>query len=145
MAKLYLAQEIFNLIYPVGSIYISVNQTNPSTLFGGTWEEIRGVFLLSHDPNTTMQHKTLGAKYGSWNTSDTALTIDQMPAHSHEFKDTGRPLYWDSGLQSMGGLTSGNNVQYTWDAKTKDTGGGKGHNHKFCPPVLVVKMWKRTA
>ena len=32
------AQTIFNMIYPVDSIYMSVNPTNPSTFFGGVWQ-----------------------------------------------------------------------------------------------------------
>ena len=36
----------FNSIYPVGSIYLSYNSTNPGNLFGGTWAQIQGRFLL---------------------------------------------------------------------------------------------------
>ena len=37
--------SLFDLIYPIGSIYMSMNSTNPSLLFGGTWEQISGKFL----------------------------------------------------------------------------------------------------
>lgn len=39
--------SIFDLIYPVGSIYMSVNSANPETLFGGKWQQIKDRFLLS--------------------------------------------------------------------------------------------------
>lgn len=40
-----------DLIYPVGSIYLTVNNVNPTNLFGGTWEQIRDRFLLSAGTN----------------------------------------------------------------------------------------------
>lgn len=39
-------QTFLNMVYPIGSIYMSMNETDPSTLFGGTWERISGRFLL---------------------------------------------------------------------------------------------------
>lgn len=41
-----LRSSIFNMVYPVGSIYISVNAANPGSMFGGTWEQISGRFLV---------------------------------------------------------------------------------------------------
>jgi len=38
----------FNLIYPIGSVYTSTANTNPSTLFGGTWQEIQQQTLNVH-------------------------------------------------------------------------------------------------
>lgn len=35
--------------YPVGAIYLSVTEVDPSSLFGGTWERIGGRFLLGAD------------------------------------------------------------------------------------------------
>ena len=57
------------------SIYMSTNNVNPKNLFGGTWEEIQGKFLLardgSHEAGTTG-----GAEY-------VTLKTEQIPAHSH--------------------------------------------------------------
>lgn len=46
-----LQTQVNNLLdkfYPIGSIYINVNDISPSSIIGGTWEKIYGsVFLLS--------------------------------------------------------------------------------------------------
>lgn len=54
MASLHLAKEIFKLIYPVGSIYLSTSSTNPGAIFGGTWEHWgKGRVPVSIDTNQT--------------------------------------------------------------------------------------------
>lgn len=67
--------EIANMIYPIGSIYMSVNSTDPSTLFGGTWERLKDRFLLS-----------AGDSYSAGNTGGEAnhkLTESELPGHTH--------------------------------------------------------------
>ena len=39
--------RMFNLMYPIGSVYISVNSNNPAKLFGGQWTQIKDRFLLA--------------------------------------------------------------------------------------------------
>lgn len=69
-------------IYPIGSIYMSVNNVNPSTVFGGTWEQIKDKFLLA-----------CGDTYNNGATGGEAthtLTSDEMPSHNHGYdKATG--------------------------------------------------------
>ena len=67
--------EIFKLIYPVGSIYISVNSTNPATLFGGTWEQIKDRFLYTASSDS----KSTGGA------STVTLDIKNIPSHNHIF------------------------------------------------------------
>lgn len=61
--------------YPVGSIYISVNDTNPSILFGGEWERIQEKFLLS--AGDTHIAGTTGGEFTH------TLTTAEMPTHNH--------------------------------------------------------------
>ena len=39
--------SIFDFIYPVGCLYWSNSDTNPSKLFGGTWKQITDTFILA--------------------------------------------------------------------------------------------------
>ena len=122
-------QELINLIYPVGSIYMSVNSTNPASLFGGTWEQMEDRFLLG-----------AGSTYSAGSTGGAAtvsLTIDQIPAHTHEVHS--RSVY--SGGGSYIGFC--NEANSTKSYVTGSRGGGEAHNNM--PPYLVVYIWKRTA
>lgn len=40
-------------MYPIGSIYLSVNQINPSTIFGGEWQQAANPFQIKFDNLTT--------------------------------------------------------------------------------------------
>ena len=42
-----MTSAIVDTVYPVGSIYMSVNSTSPASLFGGTWTRIQDTFLLA--------------------------------------------------------------------------------------------------
>jgi hypothetical protein len=71
-----LESSLFDKIYPVGSIYISTSTTNPSVLFGGTWEAISaGKVLVQADDN-----HVLGNTGGN---ATITLTEAQLPAHTH--------------------------------------------------------------
>ena len=55
-------QAIVDLIYPIGSIYMSVNSTSPATLFGGTWVQLKDGFLVSAGYNSIAAGATGGSK-----------------------------------------------------------------------------------
>lgn len=77
-------KDIVDLIYPVGSIYISMNSTNPSTLFGGTWEAFgQGRVLIGagtgNDGSTSLSF-TAGGTGGEYKHT---LSVSEMPSHTH--------------------------------------------------------------
>ena len=80
---------LINLIYPIGSIYLSVNSTSPQQLFGGEWEQIKDKFLLS-----------AGDTYSGGSEGGEAahtLTVEEMPSHNHTIYMSGRAsegLFW---------------------------------------------------
>lgn len=78
-----ITDKIRDKYYPIGTIYMSLTNKNPSEFIGGTWVEIQGVYLIGQDSNTSIAHKTLGATIGDWSTNNTTLTIDQIPSHTH--------------------------------------------------------------
>ena len=116
---------------PIGSIYISVINENPSKYFGGTWERIKGRFLLAADDSTY----TLGATGGE---ATHKLTIEEMPSHNHVINFD---QIWGWGGTKSLATTSGG--PYAGGGYVRDTGGNQPHNNM--PPYLAVYVWKRVA
>ena len=129
-------------VYPVGSIYFSVNSTSPEVLFGGTWERIQDAFLLA--AGDTYEAGSEGGE------ANHKLTIGEMPSHNHKplHHQSGEKRIALTGLAETGAsyykLTYTNTSGYEGTSiSTGEEGGGNAHNNM--PPYLTVYVWKRTA
>lgn len=127
-------ENILSKVYPVGSIYMSLEPTDPGTLFGGTWERLKDRFLLA-----------AGDSYSAGATGGEAthtLTKDEMPSHNHYAAINGGTDSYGQNRTTIGSFA--NKAQGYSDSSTIfATGGGNAHNNM--PPYLAVYMWKRTA
>lgn len=74
--------QLRDFFYPIGSIYTSTKSASPAILFGGTWVQIKDTFLLTAG-DTYNAGATGGAATHTHTTGDHALTVAQMPAHTH--------------------------------------------------------------
>ena len=151
-------------IYPVGSIYMSVSSTDPSTLFGGTWQQITGRFLWA---TTSTPMQTGGSQTQT-------LTVNNLPSHRHGIpslsgstSEAGSHNHYmnitpsntvSSGSTYRRPLSFGTNENY--DYYTNTTGNhthtvtinasntdytGSGTSFSIMPPYYEVYMWRRTA
>jgi len=134
--------ELIDLIYPIGAVYISINNTDPSLLFGGTWVQLKDRFLLGAGDSYT-NGDTGGSKdaivvehnhkpYGNSNFVETTVGVSVDDTKRVASTSSSGSYYWES---SGTGTTDAHSV-------TADEG-NDGTNANM-PPYLVVYMWKRT-
>lgn len=145
---------ILDMVYPVGSIYMSVNNASPATFLGGTWEKIEDKFLLSS--GTALAGSTGGSA-----------------THTHSY-GVAAPVYYGAvvGADAEALGTVNYNADNTWSTKYRTTyrgySGTKTTNNNLStstkqttpsenisvsntsyssslPPYLAVNMWQRTA
>ena len=144
---------ILDNVYPVGSIYMNVNSTNPGTLFGGTWEQIQGRFLLGMSSSYPA-----GSQGGE---ATHKLTTSEIPNHGHYLGQMGNSSRM---LPTTHAINDPSHEQYVTEVESSgsaylkptvtwggyliagtlvDTPYDQPHNNM--PPYLSVYIWKRTA
>lgn len=146
--------NLMDIIYPVGSIYQSMNATSPASSIGGTWTQLK-TFLYG---STTAKNTGGEATH--------TLSLNEMPAHSHNGSTGGagkhnhnvdaRIIAWygqgggnvlqGSGnyfgsVGSFGGQSTSEVGNHTHTIASN--GGGKAHNN--LPPYTTCFIWYRTA
>lgn len=125
--------------WPIGSIYMSTDSTNPAKLFGGTWERISERFLIgassSYPPGITggeFTHK---------------LTQSELPNYSLSVANGSNVIRSKTGSSAdtyVQTQSSGWGIP-NWESKTVTVAsGGSGEAHNNMPPYLSVWMWERT-
>ena len=125
--------------WPIGSIYMTVSNTSPASLFGGTWERISDRFLLG--ASGTYPAGAAGGEFAH------TLTQSELPDYSLSVTNGSNVIrsktgsYADAYVQTQSGGWGIPN----WESKTVTVAsGGSGEAHNNMPPYLAVYMWKRT-
>ena len=131
--------------HPVGSFFASTKNVDPATLYGGTWERIKGAFIWGIDDG-----ETAGCTGGE---KTHTLTEAELPVidgriatavvGSHNTKGvTGHAYGTNFGqvTETIGGAKGAAGFQYGYGYKFGD---GQAHNNM--PPYYGAYVWLRTA
>ncbi|EAX87801.1 hypothetical protein TVAG_466480 [Trichomonas vaginalis G3] len=148
-----LKTEILQTVYPIGSIYTSMNSTRPEVVLGfGTWTQIVDRFLYCANSSK----ETGGSK---------TISGENLPAHSHYIdlstSQAGwhKHRYWDwSGMTKGQGYDVKDDVKFAINCYWDDTQGEGDHTHfvsgytqttgqskDYMPPYMTVYAWYRIA
>lgn len=110
--------NLLDIIYPVGSIYITMSSTSPANIIGGSWNQIQDKFLYATD----------NIKTGGENTHQ--LTVEELPSHNHTYTTE-----WPTALSDISSNWQMANGNLGWflnwkkDAASNYTGANKPHNN----------------
>lgn len=141
--------HVTDITYPVGSIYMSVSNENPATIFGGVWERW-GAGRVPVGVNATQSEFSSVEQTGSEKTH--TLTVGEMPSHQHVIP--GATCCWGTGIKDVAyipqsvrlGITGCNELHFstTGDPINVQACGGE-KPQSLLQPYITCYMWKRIA
>lgn len=126
---------------PIGSIYLTVSNDNPSKWFGGTWEKMSGGYLYA------CVNSIDNSSYTGSGTQGHTLTTNEMPSHSHSYNQwlfngsSASGTHYGYGWETDTGIMY-NNMPSSWGS-IGNAGGGQAHSHNIA--YIGVWCWKRIA
>lgn len=129
----YMGKALLDLLHPVGSIFQSTDSTSPAELFGGTWEQVKDVFLLAAGDS-----HAAGSTGGE---EEHVLTAAEMANHTHGYDYTGQSI--TEGVNAIRLYKAASTQYNAYTGKATSNCGGQAHNNM--PPYLAVYTWRRTA
>ncbi len=126
--------------YPIGSIYLSISDTSPALLFGGTWEKIKNKFLVGAG-----EEYSIGTQGGSsYHThgltqayAKTAFIGGQGAAIIGSYVNRGDTYSYDAQKYVFGTSATSSPTNYYTELD------GYTDEATNIPPYLTVNMWKR--
>lgn len=125
---------LMELVFPVGSTYITQSNTNPNTILKfGTWERLKGKVCIGLDEDDTNMN-TIGKTGGE---KKHTLTVDEIPSHAHQYAMDG-----GTGTGNMDRIFTNSFGDSRWYSSTSYVGGGQPHNN-LQPYEVVGYMWIR--
>lgn len=131
--------NLLDIVYPVGSLYFTNNDTSPAAIVGGSWSQIEpGTFLMA-----------AGESYNVLSTGGAnahTLTVSEMPSHRHSANALGvHEDYLSTSTQfaytALRSVTRSN--PYGSTEYVSYVGSGSAHNNM--PKYIAVNIYYRTA
>ena len=119
---------LLDVVYPVGSVYITGSETSPASTFGGTWSQVESGLLGCAGSTGLADNLSTGGS--------STISVKQMPSHSHSM-----PFYWADYAGSSTGHTTDWASHSGASMSSYATGGGQ----PYYPAHISFNVYRRTA
>ncbi|MCM1437796.1 MAG: hypothetical protein NC131_01100 [Roseburia sp.] len=132
--------------HPVGSIYISTNPTSPASLFGGSWEDLRGGYYLKAQSWSASTTSEAGDYNASGLPNITGSINSKFGAGNAQSPSTSGALAAATGGTSYS--YGGNSATNAWGKITFDASQSNsiyGRSNTVTPLNYTVYMWRRVS
>lgn len=143
-----LVSSIKSAMYPVGAVYITYNNTNPSTFLGGTWEQFgQGRTLIGQGEGNdgtnsqVFEAQSIGGKYNTRHCHNTSFGWDNNAFYAASPSSASNSDYTRTSIVQNGYILSGIASKAAYQSRVQWTEDSVNGNIQ---PYITVYFWRRT-